>query len=268
MIASSMALPINGMYNNRSYTWHKNGTVTAGPPQDLIGSPDPGAIPAHSREPGYPPPLAQDPHYDGIAGAANTLLLCDGVFDHCKPNGANLGCAYGHDEYFLASLDKNKGNEGSFPGRPLGRVPWLYQKECVSEDSCPVFASLVCVRNPWASGGGYAGGNSSTFQDICQGNNRPSTNAESLFPPLAASSPSAAIPTPLLKGGGWGWPYCPDQAPTSKLKAGEALNAGTTTMCSIRPQGDRYGAYFFFGCMSIRLLPVSSYLFGWLFFPP
>ena len=124
MTASSMA-PLLMMYNNRSYTWHKNGRAGARPKTSLISrsrcyscSPTRAWLSATS---------AQDPHYDGIAGA-RTRCSC-AMVSLIVSNGANLGCAYGHDEYFLASLDKNKGNEGSFQADP-GRVRGS-PKECV-----------------------------------------------------------------------------------------------------------------------------------------
>jgi hypothetical protein len=255
MISSAMALPINGMYTNRSYTWWgNNGTVTAGPPKDLMGSPDPGKRDSRPRDPGYPAPELTDPNFDGIAGAANTLLLCDGVFAHCTA-GSHDGCAYGHGETFLRSLDKNKDHADGV----LGNVPWLYKDD---DSSLPTFASLVCIRNPWASGEGYTGGSKGegyTFQAACQ--SAKENSGASLFPP--SSSTTGQIKTNCLKGGGWGWPYCPAQTPTSKLKGGDA-DAGTTSFCVIKPQGGMGGSFYYFGCMSIRLFPVScAVCCGW-----
>ena len=64
LIASAMALPVNGRYGNEaSRTFHWNGTITAGPPQDLIGGENVEHRDAHARLPGYPGPIIQDSAY-------------------------------------------------------------------------------------------------------------------------------------------------------------------------------------------------------------
>ena len=82
--------------------------------------------------------------YDGIAGPANSLILCDGVFDHCSSDQdytALQDCAYGHTKEFLGSLDANKQNAKGV----LGQVPYLVE----SGKAQTAFATLVCVRNSW-----------------------------------------------------------------------------------------------------------------------
>ena len=64
LIASAMALPVNGRYpNEAARTFHWNGTITAGPPQDLIGGENVEHRDAHARLPGYPGPIILDSAY-------------------------------------------------------------------------------------------------------------------------------------------------------------------------------------------------------------
>ena len=52
-VASAMAMPINGLYaSDEARTFHGNGTITAGPPQDGIGGQNQAHIDAKSRAPG------------------------------------------------------------------------------------------------------------------------------------------------------------------------------------------------------------------------
>ena len=116
---------------------------------------------------GYPGPIQTDSAYNGIAGPANSMMLCDGVFDHCTSSSEDTGgqsqdCAYGHTIDFLQSLKANAQN----PAGTLGKVPYL-----VDFKKPRTFATLVCVRNSWVKGRGYdqTKADGSTFlKDGCQ----------------------------------------------------------------------------------------------------
>ena len=266
MVASAMALPINGMYENpASATFHANGTITAGPPQDHIGGENSDSVQAHSHPPGAPGADVATSGYDGISGPVNSLMLCDGVFEHCYTNVAGDGaqllmdCGYGHTKQFLASLDQNKHSK---PGI-LGKVPPLVDDVTFNPDgSTDVdpnykqrgFATLICVRNPWIQGGGYdqTQGKKKTFVETC---NDASTDNTLWMPGKGTGEGTGPnyMSTSCMKGGGFGWPYCPNYAPNSG-----AIKDDPPPYSYIFPQGTNIGQKFYFlKILSARFLPVS-----------
>ena len=271
MVASAMALPINGMYENpASATFHANGTITAGPPQDHIGGENSASPQAHSHPPGAPGGNVASSGYDGISGPVNSLMLCDGVFDHCYTNvdadgGAKfMDCGYGHTKSFLSSLDQNKRSK---PGI-LGNVPPLvddvtFDPNGGEPNKDPTykqrgFATLICVRNPWIQGSGYDQTHpSKTFTETC--NDKQTDNTLWMPGKGTGENPPTGpnyMSTSCMKGGGFGWPYCPNYAPNSG-----AIKDDPPPYSYIFPQGKNIGQKFYFlKILSARFLPVSLIL--------
>jgi hypothetical protein len=256
-VSSAMALPVNGLYeNNASKTFHWNGTITAGPPQDNLGGENADHTDAKAQLPGYPGPIQTDSAYTGIAGPANSMILCDGVFDHCTSSttGDSQDCAYGHTKGFLQSLNGNKHNADE----KLGNVPYL-----VDFSKPRTFATLVCVRNSWVKGRGYdtTKAESSTFlKDGCQD----TTDGHSQWLPNSGGSGTGGTVgdqhTACMKGGGFGWPYCPLNLPNAP-----AIDDQPPVYCWSEPQGAGQLAahkYYYLQCLSARLLPILDGLGG------
>jgi len=248
LIASAQALPINGRYENEdSNTFHMNGTITVGPPQDLIGNGNAEQRDAHSRPPGYPGPTQANSAYDGIAGPANSLILCDGVFDHCTTDSESssmMDCAYGHTKGFLGSLGSIPNNKDN----KLGNVPLLLAGDAYSQQT---FATLICVRNSWVKGNGYdpiTQSEDSTFLKTCNDNSGKSGWMTGF------DGASGAQNTACMKGGGWGWPFCPLNLPNAP-----AIEEEPSIFCYQEPQGTKIAGlkFQYLHCLSARFLPVS-----------
>jgi hypothetical protein len=246
-VSSAMALPINGLYENEaSRTFHWNGTITAGPPQDNLGGENTDHIDAKSRLPGYPGPFVENSAYTGIAGPVNSLILCDGVFDHCTTTSGTslMDCAYGHTEGFLQTLENNKGSASGI----LGQVPYL-----VDTGKQQQFATLLCVRNSWVKGRGYDMTKEPDSTFLKEGCTDDKSGHSKWMP---NSGDGGDQHTTCMKGGGFGWPYCPLNLPNEP-----AISDEPPQFCFQEPQGSGQLAgrkYYYLQCLSARLLPVSD----------